>query len=108
MTAYREVEVTSLQVHITGGEQKAPIPLTTKSHSVRGSHKCFVRMSTKEPWLLKSTFGPHVSVPCADRRNRMYLLRLLRNKLLQACNGTIRSEEVSESPRSEACPLYQQ
>ena len=81
-------------MHVTGGYQKAPIPLTTKSHSVRGSHKCFVKMSPKRPWLLKTTCSPHVSVQRAYRLARRSLLCLLRGKLLQACNGTIRSEEV--------------
>ena len=92
---FQPVKFTYGQIHIAGGYTKTP--LAVKSRVVEGEGKkqhTFVKMSTREQWLVSAICGPNTAAKGSVGRTQ--LLELLRDRICRKADGIDDLEDAKE------------
>ena len=92
---FQPVKFTYGQIHIAGGHTRTP--LAVKSRVVEGEgkkHHTFVKMSTREQWLVSAICGPNTIAKGTVGRTQ--LLELLREQICRKADGVDDLEDITE------------
>ena len=92
---FQPVKFTYGQIHIAGGHTRTP--LAVKSRVVEGEgkkHHTFVKMSTREQWLVSAICGPNTIAKGTVGRTQ--LLELLREQICRKADGLDDLEDITE------------
>lgn len=100
LAAFRPVNFVYGNVHMSGGLTNRKHPMTVKMlDDAKGKSKTFVKMSTREKWLVHSTTG-------ALDIGRTSLLDNLRERIAELCDGA-EATEATEQPAAEYDPMVE-